>query len=239
MLGGYISLKCGSSDLSIFHWEIIVHLAWFSSITHLAGLNCIRHYWRAHPWERNLRITLILVLLVLLLTALIPTGFSNGLQIGSWDQSDERFGTLAMPAICYFSKAAVGLIWNQYWESDSYYYYYRSLYDTYAFQSMVVSVTLLLGGFFFRCIKIIRPLHRGIAMKIRQRVSSSLRNLISKLAQRGPPYSTISSNASPVRRLCGRLYHDLLVRPAVATFLSLRLCIDFIASELTEAGTHG
>lgn len=38
---GYSQLPCG---LASYHWQIAVDLAWFSPITHLTTLTCLRHH---------------------------------------------------------------------------------------------------------------------------------------------------------------------------------------------------
>ena len=71
LISGFSSLRSG---LSSYHWQLIVHLAWFSSITHLSALSFLRHYLHNRKKERALRITLMLVLLILLSVAVGPTG---------------------------------------------------------------------------------------------------------------------------------------------------------------------
>lgn len=70
LASGFSSLKC---RLSAYHWQIIVYLAWFSSVTHLSALTFLRNYLRNHFAEFACRMVLMLVLLALLCTAVIPT----------------------------------------------------------------------------------------------------------------------------------------------------------------------
>lgn len=41
LISGYAQLECG---LSCYHWQVLVYLAWFSSLTHLSCLTLLRNY---------------------------------------------------------------------------------------------------------------------------------------------------------------------------------------------------
>ena len=71
LISGFSSLQ---SDLSSYHWQLIVQLAWFASITHLSALSFLRHHLHNRKKERALRLTLMLVMLILLSVAVGPTG---------------------------------------------------------------------------------------------------------------------------------------------------------------------
>jgi hypothetical protein len=70
LVSGYLSLRCG---LSTYHWQLVVDLAWFSSVTHLSTLTFLRHYLHNRPKEKRLRVVAMLALLVLLSVAVGPT----------------------------------------------------------------------------------------------------------------------------------------------------------------------
>jgi hypothetical protein len=70
-ISGYYSLKCG---LSVYHWQIIVWLAWFSCLTHLAAMTSLRTYLYVHRTERSVRLFLTTALLGLLIVSILPTG---------------------------------------------------------------------------------------------------------------------------------------------------------------------
>lgn len=72
LLSGYVQLPCG---LSTYHWEIIVDLAWFSALTHLAALTSLRHYFRRRPAMAVWRVLFMGITLVLLSSAFYPTGY--------------------------------------------------------------------------------------------------------------------------------------------------------------------
>lgn len=67
---GYSQLHCG---LSSYHWEIVVYLAWFSSLTHLTTLTVLCQYFHDNPLIRNWRAAFMLATVALLGVALLPT----------------------------------------------------------------------------------------------------------------------------------------------------------------------
>lgn len=110
LLAGYIQLPCG---LSAYHWEMIVDLAWFSALTHLTALTSLRYYFRQRPGMAIWRATFMGVTLLLLATALQPTGYIPVTylsldQYGNPDQLNEtpaRFAKLiSSPAMCLWNE---------------------------------------------------------------------------------------------------------------------------------------
>ncbi|KAL8677607.1 MAG: hypothetical protein Q9186_005990, partial [Xanthomendoza sp. 1 TL-2023] len=59
---------------SSYHWQIVVYLPWFSSLTHLTTLTVLRQYFRDNHAARLWRALLMLVTVAMLGTALLPTG---------------------------------------------------------------------------------------------------------------------------------------------------------------------
>lgn len=90
LASGYRQLLCG---LSIYHWQIVVYLAWFSSLTHLSTLTFLRKYFLTNRAARDWRATLMLLMLIMLIVALVPTGYD------AWRMTGVESGP---PAICYF-----------------------------------------------------------------------------------------------------------------------------------------
>lgn len=74
---GFAQINCG---ISIFHWHMVVRLAWFSSVTHITTLTFLRRYIHDNRGIRILRLVLMLALMLLLAIALIPTGGECGLD---------------------------------------------------------------------------------------------------------------------------------------------------------------
>ncbi|KAH7131005.1 hypothetical protein EDB81DRAFT_859648 [Dactylonectria macrodidyma] len=89
------------NDLSAYHFQLIVRVAWFSNLTHLAGLTVLRNYLHSRPVEKRIRLSLMVVLSIMLLFALVPTLSFNWSQ-GS-ESSDEIITPPGSKAICYFN----------------------------------------------------------------------------------------------------------------------------------------
>ena len=89
LLSGYsqLSLK-NTNPISVYNWQIAVDLAWFSSITHLTTLTCLRHYFRQRRALGVFRIACMAVNAVILAVSIGSTGW----------QLDNR----KVPALCLF-----------------------------------------------------------------------------------------------------------------------------------------
>lgn len=72
LVAGYYEML-NSGALSLYHWQIVVYLAWMSSSVHIASLTLLRDVLNQKPMLRNLRVAGMLILLVLLVVALWPT----------------------------------------------------------------------------------------------------------------------------------------------------------------------
>ncbi|KAH9875380.1 hypothetical protein J1614_004872 [Plenodomus biglobosus] len=71
LTSGYTQLHCG---LSVYHWQILVYLTWFCSLTHLSCLTFLRTHLHNHPGERWWRLIAMGLLVAMLIAALLPTG---------------------------------------------------------------------------------------------------------------------------------------------------------------------
>lgn len=94
ILIGAIANRC---TISVYEFNMVVALAWFSSTTHLATLGVLRVYFRDYGTLRNVRVIGIVSMLILLLFAVEV----NSLDIGFFP------GT---PIQCVFSSALTGEI---------------------------------------------------------------------------------------------------------------------------------
>lgn len=74
MLSAYSQLQ---HKISIYHWRTTVQLAWFSSMTHLTTLTSLRAYFREHSKIAFWRLVFMGVTLLLLVAALVPTGYAD------------------------------------------------------------------------------------------------------------------------------------------------------------------
>ena len=82
LTSGYILL--GRSNLSVYHWQIEVDLAWLSSITHLTTLTSLRAYFRKSRRLAHIRTTCMVVVAIMLACAMGSVGYvesSNRLSI--------------------------------------------------------------------------------------------------------------------------------------------------------------
>ena len=93
LASGYSQLRCG---LDVFHWQIIVDLSWFSSITHLTTLTCLRRYFQERPALRLWRLFSMTVVAAMLSCAMISTGW-----VGSNDLP------ASLPAQCLYHPSAI------------------------------------------------------------------------------------------------------------------------------------
>jgi hypothetical protein len=139
LVSGFASLRCG---LSAYHWQVLVYLAWFSSITHLSALSFLRNYLYNHQTERLLRLISMFLFIVMLLIAMLPTG--NFTWLAPNEDSPAVPGSFAA---CYFPGQLN-----------------RSLIS---FQSMLLSVLLLVVAFGNRVIKLHELLSTGFGGRLR------------------------------------------------------------------------
>ncbi|KAL4741925.1 hypothetical protein BDV11DRAFT_167830 [Aspergillus similis] len=72
IISGYYQLHC---NLSLYHWQIITTLTWFSSITHLATMPFLQQYLQQHKYIFYLRVFLMSGLAIMLAVAILPAGY--------------------------------------------------------------------------------------------------------------------------------------------------------------------
>ena len=60
--------------INVYHWQVVVYLAWMSSGTHLITLSVLRTYLREKRILRVVRVAGMLILFFMLCIAIIPTG---------------------------------------------------------------------------------------------------------------------------------------------------------------------
>ena len=95
LVGGFSQLRYG---LDAYHWQILVYLVWFSSVTHLTTLTVLRQYFRDNPAIRSWRAVFMLVTVIMLGVALVPTGNSTWLPYLQ--------PAANIPVLCYFKPDA-------------------------------------------------------------------------------------------------------------------------------------
>lgn len=79
LVAGYYEMM--NNNLSVYHWQIVVYLAWLSSAVHIASLTLLRDVFNNNPTLRNLRVAGMLILLALLEVAMWPIRFTADLDV--------------------------------------------------------------------------------------------------------------------------------------------------------------
>jgi hypothetical protein len=170
LASGYSQIRCG---ISIFHWHIVVFLAWFSSATHLATITFLRRYIHDNHVFRYLRLILMALLVGMLVVALIPTGGDCGIfSNGAFEISNSSAYTYpGAPALCCFKMI-----------------YERGFIGTSGFSqeflSMIASEVLLLSGSITRAVKMHRTsadlARRWLSVNLSRWFKSWIRNIEEK-----------------------------------------------------------
>ena len=208
-------------------------MAWFSSVTHLSGLSILRYRLQDHLWQRTVRIGLMFALVLMLIVALVTTGYFAWEEIPAVAQKSEF---MASAATCYFN---INSGVYHHWESV-----YRQsstglrpgLVQSASMQSAVMSTALLTFGFFTRASKLFHPLCKSFQSNIRQPLSISLQAYLDRLYRWCQPIFT-QPDIPACKSIRHRIWMVLLVQPVLAYFLTFRLCIDLFSSMLAEVGS--
>lgn len=116
LVSGYGSLhRC----LSMYHWQMIVILATFSTSTHLAALTFLRGYFHTHPAQRTIRITGMAALFVLLFVAMVPASHFGTVRRGAfarcffragWDKGSDGYITFVFGGILLTYASALRVV---------------------------------------------------------------------------------------------------------------------------------
>lgn len=177
LISGYTQLKCG---LSCYHWKVIGRLAWFSSLTHLSCLTLLRNYLYNNPAERQWRLFLMSILIIMLITAMVPTGNYRWLEIGYTYGSAEPDIALSDYAICSFSKPLQT--------------------STVTFLALIILLLLIGLGFATRIVKLHRSLAISLVSRVRRNLSKGARKYLWTL------YAWRESHTSSMRRV-GKIFY--------------------------------
>ncbi|KAI4266828.1 MAG: hypothetical protein L6R38_008522 [Xanthoria sp. 2 TBL-2021] len=132
LAGGYAQL---SSGIDSYHRQMLVYLAWFSSLTHLTTLTVLRQYFQENHNARLWRSVLMLITVILLGAALLPTGDIL------WLEADQSVTILA-PALCYFRRLGSRIFDDRFEVSSR------------TGVSMAISLVVLISGYITRIAKL-------------------------------------------------------------------------------------
>jgi hypothetical protein len=71
LVGGFLQLRSG---ISVYHWQVVVYLVWFSSFTHLATLTILRENFAEIPPIRRWRVAIMSLIVIGNISAILSTG---------------------------------------------------------------------------------------------------------------------------------------------------------------------
>jgi hypothetical protein len=71
MAAGFVGLRDGETN--VYHYQIVLYLAWLSSSVHLSALTFLRPFLESHPAVRSWRLLGMVVLFFMLIIGLVPT----------------------------------------------------------------------------------------------------------------------------------------------------------------------
>jgi hypothetical protein len=170
LVSGYVQLTCG---LSAYHWQVVVYLAWFSSLTHLSCLSVLRNYLYKKPRQRLWRWIAMAVIIIMLVTGIVPTGNFNWFGDPFGTTPDPPQSQLQPPlgsyAICFYRHPVPK-------SSKSY-------------PSMVISTLLLILGFLSRIIRLHKRLSIDLALCLRSCLSGFVRKYLRRIYVETTPRS--------------------------------------------------
>ena len=142
LASGYAQLN---SRINNYHWQMLVYLAWFSSLTHLTTLTVLRQYFRDNRKARLWRAVLMLITVMMLGAALLPTSDTLWLNASEpllWLDPNHRkhLVPILAPALCYFRRLGSR-------DSDD-------RFKSWTGASMIISLVVLISGYITRMLKL-------------------------------------------------------------------------------------
>ncbi|KAL1841760.1 hypothetical protein VTJ49DRAFT_6598 [Mycothermus thermophilus] len=142
IITGLAILICGFIDLgtgiSAYHFFLIGLVAWFSNLTHTAGLTLLRQYLHHRPLEKLVRLLSMWALFLMLLVAIVPTVYFN------WASSREKVSVAlpGSPAICLYSPSHAMFWLEPFSQQDVYWLFVSAIWGTIKLSQVKGSVTL-------------------------------------------------------------------------------------------------
>lgn len=154
LIAGY----AGFNDMDVYHWNIVVCLAWMSSAVHITSLSLLRDVFDSNARLRNLRIFGMLVLLVLLTVAFWPI---------RWDESITPYW---VPVRC---------IWSQWFSKEFWEYSPPDIDDEWK-----LTLSLLFAAYVWKLCQLFAP-SRSLARKwLRAKPEAAIERLLRRLAKK-------------------------------------------------------
>jgi hypothetical protein len=207
LVSGYTQLKCG---LSIYHWEHLLNLAWFSAITHFCCLTFLRQYFRKNRSAQVWRIPCMIALVSLLAVGLIPSARYDG----PWYTKDNKYLSFRDYAICFFEPFP---------NVPTYVRHYNDSYDWKGkMQPPILAAVILVFGMLVRLWRLHKT-SMAIYTRAHQWTSFYMRKML-----------RASYAASTRKSITGRLILVLVHRPFLAIFLFVRMVLVTLSSKMSE-----
>ncbi|KJX95325.1 hypothetical protein TI39_contig4119g00009 [Zymoseptoria brevis] len=107
MAAGFVGLRNG--ETSVYHYQVVLYLAWLASSVHLSALTLLRPFMTTHPAVRAWRLGGMVVLFLMLVIGLIPTvsfdwGIVNISEPGDTEVSEDERTGWGIPARCFWGR---------------------------------------------------------------------------------------------------------------------------------------
>lgn len=96
-------------DISVYHYQVVLYLAWLSSSVHLSAISLLRPYLTQHYGLKTWRLIGMVVLFVMLLVGLVPTinplwGIANPQDDESQNLAKSAPTGWGVPAVCFWGR---------------------------------------------------------------------------------------------------------------------------------------
>lgn len=107
MAAGFVGLRSGETN--VYHYQIVLYLAWLASSVHLSALTFLRPFLESHPAVRAWRLVGMVVLFLMLIVGLVPTVSYDWGIINISDPGDATIGIYdktgwGIPARCFWAR---------------------------------------------------------------------------------------------------------------------------------------
>lgn len=162
LAGAFSQLRCG---IQVYSWQIIVYLAWFSSCTHMSTLTVLRAYFREHRVLRISRLIGMLITVVMLIVALMPTASPN------WEYL-QSLGFSTVPALCHYKWITSGPFTFGLFDSED---------DPYLVFNGTISICYLGISYSIRALKLSKTGSKWVRDWLRTKPSEVIQNCLRQL----------------------------------------------------------
>ncbi|RMY42216.1 hypothetical protein D0866_00069 [Hortaea werneckii] len=107
MTAGFVGLRSG--QISVYHYQIVLYLAWLSSSVHLSALTLLRPFLNRHTGVKVWRLIGMGALFIMLIIGIVPTVSYDWGIINFMDSKDSSIGEndltgWGVPASCFWGK---------------------------------------------------------------------------------------------------------------------------------------